>query len=81
MGGDNRGIKSTLKAVVQRETLKEEVKLTAAIEAGNLSLDKGSSRVVDRFFLGSQKMRGLNLEGLVHENAPVLNAILQLMMR
>ena len=46
--------------MVQRETLKEEVKLTAVIEAGNLSLDKGSSRVVDRFFLGPQKMRELS---------------------
>ena len=64
LGGDNRGIKSTLKAAVQRETLKEEVKLTAAIEAGNLSLDKGSSRVVDRFFLGSQKMRGFKPGGI-----------------
>tara|TARA_A200000113_G_scaffold225337_1_gene245858 strand:+ start:1663 stop:3963 length:2301 start_codon:yes stop_codon:yes gene_type:complete len=64
LGADNRGIKSTLKAVVQRETLKEEVKLTAVIEAGNLSLDKGSSRVVDRFFLGPQKMRGFKPGGI-----------------
>ena len=64
LGGDNRGIKSTLKAALQREALKEELKLTAVIEAGNLSLDKGSSTVVDRFFLGSQKMRGFKPGGI-----------------
>ena len=64
LGGDKTGLKTTLKAAAQKETLKEEVKLTAIFEAGLLTYTRGKSRVVDRFFLGSHKMRGFEPGGL-----------------
>ena len=64
LGGDKSGLKTTVKAAAEKQTLKEEVKLTAVFEAGLLSFTKGSSRVVDRFFLGSHKMRGFEPGGL-----------------
>ena len=64
LGGDKTGLRTTLKAAAQKETLKEEVKLTAVFEAGLLTYTNGNSRVMDRFFLGSQKMRGFEPGGL-----------------
>ena len=64
LGGDKSGIKSSVKVAVQREALKEELKLTATFEGGNLSLDKGNSSVVDRFSLGPSKMRGFKPGGI-----------------
>ena len=49
LGGDQEGIKSTVTAAAYREAFKEELKMKAVFEAGNLSLDKGSSSVNDRF--------------------------------
>ena len=64
LGGDKTGLRTTLKAAAQREAYKEEVKLTAVFEAGLLTYKSGNSRVTDRFFLGSQKMRGFEPGGL-----------------
>ncbi len=64
LGGDKTGLKTTMKAAAQKEAFKEEVKLTAVFEAGVLTYTSGNSRVMDRFFLGSQKMRGFEPGGL-----------------
>ena len=48
-GGDQEGVKSTVTAAAYRESFKEELKMKAVFEVGNLSLDKGSSSVNDRF--------------------------------
>ena len=64
LGGDKTGLRTTLKAAAQKEAFKEEVKLTAVFEAGLLTYTSGNSRVMDRFFLGSQKMRGFEPGGL-----------------
>ncbi len=64
VGGDKTGLRTTLKAAAQKEAFKEEVKLTAVFEAGLLTYKNGNSRVMDRFFLGSQKMRGFEPGGL-----------------
>ena len=64
LGGDKSGLKTTIAAVAQREAFKEEVKLTAVLEAGVLTFSDGNSRVTDRFFLNSRKMRGFKPDGL-----------------
>ena len=64
LGGDKTGIKTTLTAAAQRDIFKEEVKLTAVLETGLLTYTRGNSRVMDRFYLGSSKMRGFEPGGL-----------------
>lgn len=70
LGGDQEGVSSTVKVAAYREEFKEELKMKAVFEAGNLSLDKGSSSVNDRFFLNSRKMRGFNPGGLGPRECP-----------
>ena len=69
-GGDQEGVKSTVTAAAYREAFKEELKMKAVFEAGNLSLDKGSSSVNDRFVLSSRKMRGFNPGGIGPRECP-----------
>ena len=64
LGGDKSGLKTTIAAISQREAFKEEVKLSAVLEAGVLTFTDGNSRVTDRFFLNSRKMRGFKPDGL-----------------
>ena len=64
LGGDKTGLKTTIKAVVQKNTFKDDLKLSAEFEGGILTFTKGDSRVVDRFFLSSRKMRGFEPGGL-----------------
>ena len=70
LGGDQEGVKSTVKAAAYREAFKEELKMKAVFEGGNLSLNKGSSSVNDRFFLSSSKMRGFKPGGLGPRECP-----------
>lgn len=64
LGGDKTGLRTTLLAAAQKDAFNEEVKFTAAFEAGLLTYSKGNSRVTDRFFLNSRKMRGFKPDGL-----------------
>ena len=64
LGGDNTGLKTLIMAAAQREAFKEEVKFSAVVEAGVLTYSSGNSRVTDRFFLSSNKMRGFEPGGL-----------------
>ena len=64
LGGDKTGLKTTIKAVVQKNTFKDDLKLSAEFEGGILTFTKGDSRVVDRFFLSSRKMRGFEPGGV-----------------
>ena len=64
LGGDKAGLKTTIKAVVQKNTFKDDLKLSAEFEGGILTFTKGDSRVVDRFFLSSRKMRGFEPGGV-----------------
>ena len=50
LGGDKTGMKTTIKAVAQRNTFKNDLKLSAEFEGGVLTYTEGYSRVVDRFF-------------------------------
>lgn len=64
LGGDSTYIESTLRAVAQTKVLNDEVTLRATLQAGALSYSEGSSRVTDRFSLGSSLMRGFEGGGI-----------------
>ena len=64
LGGDKTAMKTTIKAVAQRSVFKGDVKLSAELEGGILTYTEGSSRVIDRFFLNSRKMRGFEPGGI-----------------
>ena len=64
LGGDKTGLKTTFKAVVQKNTFRDDLKLSAEFEGGILTFTEGNSRVVDRFFLSSRKMRGFEPGGV-----------------
>ena len=70
LGGDKTGLTTTFLAMAEREAFKEEVKFTAAVEAGILSYSRGASRVTDRFFLGTRRMRGFEPDGLGPRECP-----------
>ncbi len=62
--GDTQFIKTTALAGAETKILNEEVTLRATLEGGLLSYQDGSSRVTDRFFLGSRLMRGFDPGGI-----------------
>lgn len=62
--GDTQFIKTTALAGAETTILSEEVTLRATAEAGLLTYSEGSSRVTDRFFLGSRLMRGFQPGGI-----------------
>ncbi len=63
LGGDQRYIKSTALAGVERRIMSEEVTLRAELEGGNLSMIDGDSRVLERFAL-NREMRGFQFNGI-----------------
>ena len=64
LGGDKTALKTTIKVAAQRNAFKEDLKLTAELESGLLTYTTGDSRVIDRFFLNSRKMRGFDAGGI-----------------
>ena len=64
LGGDAEYIKTTAKATGQRLVLNEEVTLRASIEGGYLAWSGGKNRTVDRFFVGSEALRGFEPGGI-----------------
>ena len=64
LGTTNRFIKTTAKAVAQTLVLNEEVTLRATLEGGMLNYQQGNSRIVDRFFMGPEVMRGFAPGGI-----------------
>ena len=64
LGGDSAYIESTVRAVAQTKILNDDVTLRATLQAGALSYSEGSSRVTDRFTLGSNLMRGFQGGGI-----------------
>lgn len=63
-GGDTAYLSTTASASAQTTVLKDEVTLRATLEGGVLAFQTGDSRVTDRFFLGSQIMRGFEPNGI-----------------
>ena len=65
LGGDNDYIKTTARVVAQTRVLSEEVTLRASLEGGALAWSGNtSSRITDRFLLGSSLMRGFEPAGI-----------------
>lgn len=62
--GDTQFIKTTAFAGAETAILNEEVTLRASLQGGLLTHQDGSSRVTDRFFLGSRLMRGFEAGGI-----------------
>ena len=62
--GDSQFIKTTALAGAETKVLSEELTLRATLEGGLLRYQEGSSRVTDRFFLGSRLMRGFDPSGI-----------------
>ncbi|MGR3271884.1 outer membrane protein assembly factor BamA [Thalassococcus profundi] len=64
LGGDASFIKTRVRAIAQKLVFSEEVTLRATFEGGALNYNEGSSRVTDRFFMGSSVMRGFEYAGI-----------------
>ncbi len=63
-GEDNQFIRTTATLGAEAQVLNEEVTLRATLEGGTLNFTEGSSRVTDRFFLNSRRMRGFAAGGI-----------------
>lgn len=65
LGGDNQYLRTSAKATAQTKVFNEEITLRATIEAGALSwMSNNDSRVLDRFVLSSDIMRGFESYGI-----------------
>jgi outer membrane protein insertion porin family len=65
LGGDNRYVKTTARAIAQTTALNDDVTLRTILEGGALNmLDGQVSRVTDRFFLSTRQLRGFEFRGL-----------------
>ena len=64
LGGDSRYLKSVAKLVGEKSILNEEVTLRATLEGGALAWKDGTNRVVDRFILAPNIMRGFEPGGI-----------------
>ncbi|MBI1418014.1 MAG: outer membrane protein assembly factor BamA [Limimaricola sp.] len=62
--GDVQYIATTARAVAETKVLNEEVTLRASLQGGALSYTQGSSRITDRYFLGSNYLRGFKPGGI-----------------
>jgi len=62
--GDATYIETTAEITGQTLVLSEEVTLRATLEGGLLTYTEGNSRITDRYFLGSQTMRGFEPGGI-----------------
>ncbi|MEM6941750.1 MAG: outer membrane protein assembly factor BamA [Pseudomonadota bacterium] len=64
LGGDSTFVKTTAKVTGERKILNEEVTLRATLEGGALAWSEGTNRVVDRFILGPNIIRGFEPGGI-----------------
>lgn len=64
VGGDNNYLKTSAHATAQTTILDDRITLKATLEGGLLNYASGNSRVTDRFFMGSQVMRGFAPNGI-----------------
>ncbi|WP_235924072.1 outer membrane protein assembly factor BamA [Pseudoroseicyclus tamaricis] len=73
--GDTQFIRSTALASAETKVFNEEVTLRATAEGGYLAYGEGSSRVTDRYFLGSRYIRGFEYHGIGPRDADTLDAL------
>ncbi|MEQ8644154.1 MAG: outer membrane protein assembly factor BamA [Marinovum algicola] len=64
LGGDVTSVTTVARAVGQKKVRNEEVTLRAVVEGGALWTGSNDSRVIDRFNLGSSRMRGFEPGGI-----------------
>lgn len=64
VGGDNNYLKTSAQATAQTTIVDDRITLKATLEGGLLNYATGNSRVTDRFFMGSQVMRGFAPNGI-----------------
>ncbi len=73
--GDAQFVKTTALVGAETKIFNEDVTLRATYEGGLLSYSKGSSRVTDRFFMGSSVMRGFDPGGIGPRDADTDDAL------
>ena len=73
--GDRSFVQTTGLASAETRVFGEEVLLRATVEGGYLHFLEGSSRVTDRFFLGSRVMRGFERGGIGPRDAETDDAL------
>ncbi len=73
VGGDVTFSKTTAKAIAQTKVLNEEVTLRATLEGGALKSFGQNSRLNDRFFLTTSRMRGFAPAGVGPRDLTVAN--------
>ncbi len=64
LGGDNKFIRSTALLGAEAKVLNEEVTLRAVLEGGAIHSLSGETRITDRFFLNSGRLRGFEPNGI-----------------
>ncbi len=64
LGGDTTSVKTTALVSGEMKVLGEEVTLVGTVEGGLMSYSKGQGRVIDRFRLGGNTMRGFEPGGI-----------------
>lgn len=74
LGGDVEAIKTTARAVAQRDIMNEEVTIRAILEGGFIASQSGTTRVTDRFFLSSSQLRGFSARGVGPRDTGATNA-------
>ena len=73
--GDTQFIRTTALASAETRVWNEDLTLRATIEGGFLDYTDGSSRVTDRFFMGSRVMRGFEPGGIGPRDATTDDAL------
>ncbi|MBW7922471.1 MAG: outer membrane protein assembly factor BamA [Rubellimicrobium sp.] len=73
--GDASFVKTTALASAETRVWGENVTLRATLEGGLLDYNEGSSRVTDRFFMGSRVMRGFEPGGIGPRDAATDDAL------
>ncbi len=73
--GDRTFIRTTGLASAETAILGEDVTLRATVEGGYIDYQDGSSRVTDRFFLGSRFIRGFERGGIGPRDAETDDAL------
>ncbi|EYD77265.1 Outer membrane protein assembly factor YaeT precursor [Rubellimicrobium mesophilum DSM 19309] len=73
--GDRTFIQTTALASAETRVLGEDLLLRATVEGGYLHFSQGESRVTDRFFLGSSRIRGFERGGIGPRDAKTDDAL------
>ncbi len=73
LGGENKFVRTTALLGAETKVLNDEVTLRAVLEGGAIATISGDSRVTDRFFLNSSKLRGFEPNGVGPRDLTVPN--------